>query len=107
GGADVEELLRRILDGLHHLRVRVTGRRHGDARHEVEEAVPIDVVHPGPLAAVDDQGVLLDVARGAVAEVPRNDLLALGAARWTRGSRSDRGGTARAPRRGRRPGGTP
>src|SRR6188768_2333220 len=43
GRGDMDEAVRLILDGLHHLRMGVPGRADGDPGSEVEEAVAVDV----------------------------------------------------------------
>ena len=81
GTADVEEVGRRVLDRLHHVRMSVPGRGDRDARHEVQIAIAVDVLHHHPLAAGDGEGILLDVAVRGPRRIAFDDSAGLGP-RW-------------------------
>src|SRR6478735_3993833 len=54
---DVQEFVRRILDRLDHLRMRMPGRANSNTGHEVEETIAVDVPHFGALAVRDDEWI--------------------------------------------------
>ena len=57
GGGNVDQAIRLVLDGLHHLRVGVAGGADRDAGGEVEEAVAVDVGHDEPGSRLGDERV--------------------------------------------------
>jgi hypothetical protein len=60
---DVHELLRRLGDRLHDLRVTVPGGAHGDARHEIEEAVAVHVPRFRAFGMRDHEWIVARVGR--------------------------------------------
>ena len=69
----VQELLRLIRDRLDHVRVRVAGRIHRDARRAVEEDVAVDVLDHRAASALDDERIPARVRRRNNGFVPVDD----------------------------------
>jgi hypothetical protein len=59
----------------------VARRGHGDAGHEIEVAIAVDVLDHRTFAARDDERVLLDVRRRRDTLVPLDERAGLGAGR--------------------------
>ena len=76
GRGDVDEPLRLLLDRRDHLRVRVAGRAHRDARGEVEESVAVDVGDDEARAALGDERVGAGQGRAGDGLVAGDDALA-------------------------------
>ncbi len=63
GPRHVQELLRLIGNRLHDVRVRMSGRGHGDARGAVQKDVAVHVLDHRAAAALDDQGIRARIRR--------------------------------------------
>jgi len=74
----VQEILGRVPDRLHHLRVGVTGAADADAAHEVEETVAIDVPDLGATTLGDDEGIVAWIRGSGDGAVACDERLGLG-----------------------------
>ena len=70
------------LDGVDHAGMAVAGGDDGDAGVQVEEAVAIDVLDDGAVAARDHERVGARVGRRENARVALDDGFRLGAGQW-------------------------
>jgi hypothetical protein len=81
-GRDVQEVVGRILDRLHDLRMRVPGAAHADAAHEVEKAVAVHIPYFGPASLRHDEGVVAREGGSDDSAVARQQCLGFGS--WQR-----------------------
>ena len=72
----VDQARRLLLDRLHHARMAVAGRHHGDAGVEIEKAVAIHVLDDRAFALLRDQRIAARVGRRNDARVALDDRLA-------------------------------
>src|SRR2546422_10559281 len=70
-----------VLYRLHDLRMTVARGGDGDARHEIEEAIAVDILDDGALAARYRERILLGIRRGRKAVLPFDDGAGFGT-RW-------------------------
>src|SRR5579872_2555664 len=62
---DMQEIVRRILDGLNYGRMRVSGAANGDAGRKIEESVAIDIPDFGPPPFRDHERIVARIGRRA------------------------------------------
>ena len=79
---DVQELVGRLLDRLHHLRVRMPGGAHGDAGREVEEAVAVHVPDLGAAAVRHHERIVARIRGRDDVGVARKQRAGLGAGKF-------------------------
>ncbi len=76
--ADMEKFPRLFFDRLHHSRMRMPRAGNGDARHEVEEAIAVDVFDDHPLPAFHHQRINPSVGGRGDLVVALDDRLSFG-----------------------------